>query len=104
MAIIRRHHSEMDALLQMLRFRGLPHQGAKALRGFNPAADTIKVWTTCTPARGWSFRWSRWWRGQPAVAFRSEKGRSKAVLCGLPFTQRLDGVEWGMAVFDGFLA
>jgi hypothetical protein len=45
MALICRHHSEMDACSNALRLRGLPHQVRKGSGTFNPAADTIKVLT-----------------------------------------------------------
>jgi ATP-dependent exoDNAse (exonuclease V) beta subunit len=45
MAIICRHHSEMDECAGVLRQRGLPHQVRKGAGSFDPAADTIKVLT-----------------------------------------------------------
>jgi superfamily I DNA/RNA helicase len=45
MAILCRHHSEMDECAGVLRQRGLPHQVRKGAGSFDPAADTIKVLT-----------------------------------------------------------
>jgi hypothetical protein len=48
MAIICRHHSEIDECAGVLRQRGLPHQVRKGASSFHPAADTIKVLTMHT--------------------------------------------------------
>ncbi|WP_449370440.1 3'-5' exonuclease [Thiomonas sp.] len=45
MAILCRHHSEMDLCAEFLRKRKLPHQVRKRSGEFNPAHDSIKVMT-----------------------------------------------------------
>ncbi|WP_179947957.1 3'-5' exonuclease [Thiomonas intermedia] len=45
MAILCRHHSEMDLCAEFLRKRKLPHQVRKHSGEFNPAHDSIKVIT-----------------------------------------------------------
>jgi hypothetical protein len=45
MAILCRHHAEMDRCAAVLRQRGLPHQVRKGSGSFNPAADLIRVMT-----------------------------------------------------------
>jgi superfamily I DNA/RNA helicase len=45
MAVICRHHNEMDECAQALRHRKLPHQVRRGSGSFKPDADTIKVLT-----------------------------------------------------------
>jgi hypothetical protein len=45
MAVLCRHHSEMDLCAEFLRKRKLPHQVRKRSGEFDPAQDTIKVMT-----------------------------------------------------------
>lgn len=45
MAVICRHHAEMDRCSAVLRQRQLPHELRKGSSGFNPLADSIKLLT-----------------------------------------------------------
>lgn len=45
MAILCRHHSEMERCAAVLRHRQLPHEMRKGVGSFNPLADSIKLLT-----------------------------------------------------------
>lgn len=45
MAVICRHHAEMERCADALRHRRLPHQVRRDAKSFDPAADTIKLLT-----------------------------------------------------------
>jgi superfamily I DNA/RNA helicase len=45
MAVVCRHHTEMDRVAAVLRHRQLPHDLRRGATPFNPLADTIKILT-----------------------------------------------------------
>ena len=45
MAVVCRHHTEMDRVAAVLRHRQLPHDVCRGAAPFNPLADTIKILT-----------------------------------------------------------